>query len=103
MPRDLRALPWTKVVIKLAPQLRHLLTNALELRLPIGASGKMAQLLRILFEPVDLTLAPAVRRSFIFGGHHITKSMDWAPQICLTDSISSAFTATRCCACNIAT
>src|SRR4029077_4054855 len=103
MPRDLRALPGTEMVIKLAPQLRYLPANPLKLRLSVGASGKMAQLLDVFFEAIDLALAASQRRSFASGRHHITNSMDCAPQICRTDSISSALTVTRRCACNIAT
>src|ERR1700730_5686257 len=103
MPGDLRALPGTEVLVKLAAKLRNLLANALELRVSISAAGEMAQLLDFIIESVDLALAAALGWSLFSGGHHITSSMACAPQICRTDSISSGLTVTRCCACSTAT
>src|ERR1700676_2678857 len=54
MPRDLCTLPWTEMLVKFAAQLRNLLANALEFRVPVGAAGKMPQLLDFIFEAVDL-------------------------------------------------
>src|SRR5882762_4701759 len=102
MPRNLRALPGPDVRVKFAPQLRHLLANALEFRVAVRASRKMAQLLDIFFQAVDCALASSLRRSLFSGTHHITSSTACVPQICRTDSISSAFTVTRSCACSTA-
>src|SRR5712664_269885 len=103
MARDLRALPRPHVLVKFVPQLRHLLANSLDLRLSVGAACKMAQILDVLFQAVDLPLTASLCRRFFSGRHHVTSSMACAPQICRTDSISSAFTVTRCVACSTAT
>src|ERR1700730_18265844 len=103
MPRDLRALPRTEMLIKFAPQLGHLLANPFYLGVAVGASGKMAHLLDVFLQAVDLALAASLGRNFFSGCHHITNSMACAPQMCRTDSTSSALTVTRCCACSTAT
>src|SRR6267154_2713830 len=102
MPRDLRALPRSDMRVEFAPQLRHLLANALEFRVAVRTRRKVAQLLDIFFQAVDRALASSLRRSLFSGAHHITSSMAWVPQICRTDSIRSAFTVTRSCACSTA-
>src|SRR5258708_16632265 len=103
MARELRALPRPHVLGKCVPQLRHLLANSVDLRLSVGAACKMAQILDVLFQAVDLPLTASLCRRFFSGRHHVTSSMACAPQICRTDSISSAFTVTRCVACSTPT
>src|SRR5437660_1508702 len=102
MPRDLRALPRSNMRVKFAAQFRHLLANALKLRVSVGTRRKVAQLLDIFFQAVDRALANSLRRGLFSGAHHITSSIACVPQIWRTDSISSAFTVTRSCACSTA-
>src|SRR5437879_1522149 len=102
MARDLCALPRPHVFVEFATELRDLLANAFQIRLAVGASGKLAQILDVPLEALDLAFAASLRVNFIPARHHITNSIACAPQICRTDSISSAFTVTRCCECSTA-
>ena len=52
VPRDLRALPGTEVIVKLASQLGHLLTQPLQLGIRAAGPGKLAQLFNVALEPV---------------------------------------------------
>ena len=74
MAGNLRALPWTQMVIEFAPQLRHFLPDAFELRISIRRSCKMTQFFDVFFQPVDLPLAAPVCRNLVFGCHYITSS-----------------------------
>src|SRR5260370_19986821 len=98
-----RVLSRDEMLAKFAPQLGHLLANPLQLGVSIDAARKMAHLLDVFFQAVDLALAASLCPNFFSGCHHSTISTACAPQICRTDSMSSALTATRCSACSTPT
>src|SRR5215467_12687176 len=81
MPRNLRALPGTEMLIKLPAQLRHLLTETLQIAFAVGTDGELPQFLDFLFKPVDFALAASLRGRFLPGGHYRTSSTAWSPQI----------------------
>jgi hypothetical protein len=75
MTRDLRALPWPQMRIKLAPQFRNLAAQAFQLRVGVFIAGKMPQLFDVFLQALDLLLAVKRRRDsfvFFFCAHGVT-------------------------------
>src|SRR5579859_6612961 len=93
------------MVVKLLAQLRDLLADAFEFCVRLLVAGELPQLLDVLFQALDLALTIHLRCrafGFVFGFHHITRSIDCSPNDSRTAAISSGQARTRCSTCSVA-